>query len=379
MKSTPIIFFLFLIFLSCSNETVSNGDTPTIDGTSTEANAVTEQAFKPTKMLIGLDQLRLRSTPGEKGDEIAFLKKGTVIYDTGEVSNFTTRIKLRGIWFDEPWIKVKTEKGIEGWVYGGAVTFDLQNQTDLANKLLDLRLKSFFGKGINSELHSYRKAYHSASTSQDFSKVFRKGEQLRDTMVTLLEKKIDVVEMDYNQLPDLFWVEEGLPGYETALVAEGTLYYLFKNFKTFQKLAAKTSGKEDDDFVNLNLMVHAQDSIEYFFPSWFQQTWDYGGHSLLGQGTHLKILEQADKDLKKSDLFLNEVIKIKDEVVNDIVGKDITYWESSDKIQKELDDILASNLSILTSDDKVALETRRKMFANPKANGVEVNHRAGME
>ncbi|MFT5766000.1 MAG: hypothetical protein ACI8X3_003438, partial [Saprospiraceae bacterium] len=294
MKLIPLILFLFLVFLSCSNESTTDTEATAL-ATDIDINA-SGLSTKPTRLLVGIDHLRLRTTPGEKGEEIAYLDKDAVLYEAGEVSDFTTRVKLRGIWFDEPWIKVKTDKGVEGWVYGGAVTFDMKNPTALSNRLLDLRLNSFFGKGLSSELLSYRKAYHSASNSQDFSIVFSQGEQLRDTMVSILEQKINVLDMDYDQQPDLFWVEEALPGYETALVAEGTIYYLFQNFKDFQKLANKTKGKEDDDFVNLNLKVHAADSIEYFYPAWFLQTWDYGGHSLLGQGIHLDILRSADMD-----------------------------------------------------------------------------------
>lgn len=375
MKKYAFLFFSLLFFLSCGDD--QNNQNQSVDiTTDTTAQVVLQNV--PTRLIVGLDHLRLREKAGEAGKEIAMLKKGTILYETGEVSNFSSRIKLRGVWFEEPWVKVKTEDGIEGWVFTGAVTFDIQNPTAFSEKILDTRLKSFFGNTITDESHSYRKAYYSAKTSEDFSKVYKTGEQLRDKMVTILEKKIDVTQLDYEKLPDLFWVEESIPGYETALVAEGTIYYLLKNFKTFQKTANKTSGKEDDDFIELNIKVHESDSIEYFFPAWFLQTWDYGGHSLLGQGVHLSILTLADKNLKKSDMFLDETIKIKNEILDDIAGKEITYWEPAAKAKKELDDILKANLSILTSEDKILIETRKAMFDDPKANGIEVNHKAGM-
>ncbi len=377
MKLIPPILALLFMLSACGDESkVSDANSPETTSSIPTDQPVTKT--KQSKMTIGLDQLRLRSTPGEKGEEIGHLKKGTVVYETGEVSDFTSQIKLRGIWFDEPWIKIKTDEGLEGWVYGGAVIFDMDSPSAISNKLLDLRLRSFFGNQLTDQMHSYRKAYYSAKNSQDFSNVFKKGEQLRDTLVTILEDKIDVMSMDYEQLPDLFWVEEALPGYETALVAEGTIYYLLQDFKAFQKIANKTEGKEDDDFVNLNLKVHASDSVEYFFPAWVLQTWDYGGHSKLGQEIHLDILKEADKNLTKSDLFLAHIMKIKDQIVYDIVSEEVTYWEPIDNIKKELDDIIKSNLGILTSDDKIALETRRTMFDNFKANAIEVNHKSGI-
>lgn len=375
MKLVPLIFLCFLVLFGCKSESSTEQNSET---TNSNADANSDD-IKATKLHVGLDHLRLRASPGEDGEEIAFLEKETVLYETGEVSDFTSRIKLRGIWFDEPWIKVKTDKGVEGWVYGGAVNFEMQNPTKLANQLLEIRLNSFFGKAITNDLHSYRKAYYSANTSEDFSKLFKMGKQLRDTMVTILEQKIEVMNTAENQLPDLFWIEEAMPGYETALVAEGTVYYLFQNLKDFQKITNKTSGSEDDDFLNLLLKVHAADSIEYFYPAWFLQTWDYGGHSLLGQGIHLDILQTADITLKKSNMFIAEIIKIKEDIVNDIVGTDISYWEPAENIRKELDDILAADPAILVNTDKIAIATRRKMFDDPKENNIEVNKKSGME
>ncbi len=378
MKTHYLLPLFLLLLFACKTETPDSNNESDLENVSTEKIDKLNKQKKPTKMTVGLESLRLRASPGEDGKQVAYLDKGAILYETGEVSDFTTRIKLRGIWFDEPWIKVKTEDGTEGWVYGGAVVFDMENPTMLANKLLDLRLRSFFGNELSEQMHSYRKLYNSATTSKDFSKVFAMGQQLRDTLVTILEKKINVLELDYEQLPDLFWVEEGLPGYETALVAEGTIYYLLQNFKKFKKLAHNTSGKEDDEFVEINLKVHASDSVEYFFPSWFLQTWDYGGHSLLGQGTHLDILETCDQALKKSDLFLKDIVIIKDQIISDIVGKHITYWENQEKISSELDSILKADLDILTNDDLIAIKTRRNMFDNPKANKIEVDHKSGM-
>lgn len=374
MKITSLVLSFCLLLFACTDEIAT--DTPEASSSAEVIQEISKKT-EPTKLVVGLEHLRLRATPGSKGEELAHLDKGTVLLETGEVSDFTTRIKLRGIWFDEPWIKVRTPDGTEGWVYAGAVVFRMEQSTALSEKLLDIRLKSFFGDALTADIHAYRKSFHSTKTSQDFAMIYEQGKQLQERMVKVLEDKINVPELDYEQLPDLFWVEESLPGYETALVAEGTIYYLFRNFKTFRKIAAKTTGKEDDDFIELNLKVHATDSVEYFFPAWYLQTWDYGGHSLLGQGIHLDVLKEADQVLKKSDLFLDDVLEVKNRLLDDITGEQITYWESLDKIKKELDGIITAELSILTNEDKVALETRRAMFNDPKANKIEVNQRSG--
>ena len=38
-------------------------------------------------------------------------------------ATFTEKINLRGTTYDEPWLKVQTQEGQIGWVYGGGVKF----------------------------------------------------------------------------------------------------------------------------------------------------------------------------------------------------------------------------------------------------------------
>ncbi len=362
------VFLFSLIFLfSCGGEPIKvtdpEPDTP-------------KENTAPTKMIVNIDNLRLRSTAGEKGEEIGRLKEGTVLYDLGEVSDFTTRVQLRGIWFDEPWLKVKTEQDLEGWVYGGAVKFDVDNPTTLSKMMMDKRLQTFFGKGLTLQINRYKTNYDSLKTSNDFVGNYRTGIKLRDTLTAVLENRIDITD-SYDQLPDLFWIENAIPGYVTQLVAEGTIYFLFQDFKQLHQKALKTKGTEDDDFVALNFSIYAGDSIEFFYPSWFIQTWDYGGCSLLGKGEHRKILTEIDQVLMKSNLFQRELKMIKNSLVDDVTNKDREYWESKDKILSELDAIIAGNFNILSNEDLIALKTRRKQFEYPAENNIKVNVRSG--
>jgi hypothetical protein len=367
ITKTVCCFFLFFI-ISCNNDPA-----PIVE---TEIENLEEVSAKPAKMVVNIDHLRLRDAPGEKGQEIGRLKKGTILYDLGEVSDFTTRVQLRGIWFDEPWLKVKTEQNLEGWVYGGAVNFDIDNPTALSKMILEKRLQTFFGKGLTLRLNRYKSDFDSLKTSNDFVGNLREGLKLRDTLTTILENRITITD-NYNQIPDLFWIENAIPGYVTQLVAEGTIYYIFQDFRQLQRKALVTKGEEDDDFVALNLMVYAADSVEYFFPSWFIQTWDYGGCSLLGKDIHLKILKNIDQILNKSDLFAPEIKRIKDQLIDDITNKNVEYWENVDEIRSELDAIIAANFKVLTNEDMIALKVRRQQFEYPTENGIKLNFRSG--
>ncbi len=368
-----ILFFSFSCNAPAEQEVYEKEETkeqnPVLEKTETPAISTA-----PTKLIINLDNLRLRATAGEKGKEISRLAKGSIVTEAGEVSDFTTAIRLRGIQFDEPWVKVKTEQGVEGWVYGGGVSFSMDNPTELANKLMERRLQTLF-KGLAPAILQYQREYSQVKDSKKFAAVYRKGVKLRDTLVTILEQKIPVG--DYKQLPDLFWLKEAIPGYIPQLAAEGTLYYLFQDYNKMDLQAKKTNGLDDDNYLDLCLMVHAYDSVEHFFPAWFLQTWDYGGNSLLGQGIHLRILKKMESLVNAGNAFEPEILDLKNNLLNDITWQENAYWEPLDNIKKELKDILAADLSILSKEDIIALETRQKMFDDIKGNKIAVNQKNG--
>lgn len=338
-----------------------------------------EQKQRPTesvtRLTTNVEGTRLRETPGENGKVIRDLPEGTVLQDIGEVSDFTTRINLRGIWFEEPWLKVRTEDGTEGWVYGGALSFNLNDDSKISKLLMDKRLQTSFGKELSDSIRMYRAQYQNIGSAEDFAATFRKGSSLREVMTRLMQDRILIQNPD--ELPDLFWLRESMPGMVPQLVAEGTAYYLFWDFADLNQQAQATPEQADDDFVALNLMLFPEDSIEYFFPAWFMQTWDYGGSSLLGRGIHYQTLEKIDKLLKKSDLFTPELTRLKTSLLNDMTQPDVTYWEKKENIISELDSIIQADFTILTDADKIALQTRKQQFEAPQEFGIQLNMQSG--
>ena len=76
-----------------------------------------------TPLYSTIDGLNVREGPGinyglvgrlELFEEVAFLN---------EVTDSTEQINLGSITPDEPWVKIRTRKGREGWVYGAGVDF----------------------------------------------------------------------------------------------------------------------------------------------------------------------------------------------------------------------------------------------------------------
>jgi len=376
MKNLFLLIFscLLLTLLACQSEAPGTEAQESKEAPQTTLPEKTEQ--EPVVLKVIIDQLRMRAEAGEKGEEVLRLPQGSLLTELGEVSDFTTRIKLRGVPYDEPWLKVKTAEGEEGWVYGGGIGVASGTQQAYSQRLLQGRLKSFFGASIADQIEDYSEQYRKMTTSKDFAETYRLGITLRDTIARLMEAKIYAI--DPGNAPDLEWLEQAMPGFNSQLVAEGTQAYLFANFPKWNAKAKQTQGDEDDHFVQISFQIHGVDSIEYFFPAWFMQTWDYGGHSLLGQEIHIKILDAMEAELKNSRLFEPEYQQTKAEILDDITLEHVTYWESQNKILEELNAILAKEYTLLSKEDKVELSNRKKMFENAKANKIELNQRSGM-
>ncbi|MEM9916651.1 MAG: SH3 domain-containing protein [Bacteroidota bacterium] len=70
-----------------------------------------------------VEKLRLRAEPDTRGDILAELKEGEQLTYLNEKTPATEKVSLRGQIYDEPWLKVRNQSGITGWVYGGGVKF----------------------------------------------------------------------------------------------------------------------------------------------------------------------------------------------------------------------------------------------------------------
>lgn len=366
---------LLFLFASCSSKSSSETSSDAGSSPQIESAPARVEGDKRARLLVDASEVRLRSEPGENGAVITTLSRGAVLYDMKEVSNFSTRIELRGQHFNEPWFKVEANDGTQGWVYACPLFFKMEKPHLLSSFLMDKKLEMLVGKHNAERLHVYAKSYENVNTVAGFASVYKASRSLRDTIVAMLETKVKPAPEE--GMPDLFWLSQIFPGYLPQLVAEGTAYYLFADYREFLQLANRTPGTEDNEFLEVCLTAFPTDSVEYFYPSWKIQTWDYGGHSLLGRGNHFEVLEKLDKLLKKSDLFAEEVEAMKADLLNDITGSYVTYWEEREKIIAEIDTIIKADYDLFSAEDIIALETRKEQFEQPEEFEIEVNHRSG--
>lgn len=365
------LFYLFLALslLACGSDR-SSETTPTTGTTS-------RQPSGPVVLIANIDHLRLRDVPGPDGNLVASLAEGDTLYDLGEVSAFTTEVTLRGIRFDEPWLKVRTRDSLVGWVYAGGVHFDLDDRSELTNRLMKIRLQTFFGENLAQRVLNYRQSFVKARSSAELAEVHRTASHLRDTLTLIFDKRITLIQAP-NQAPNLSWMEEALPGLVAQRVAEGTRLYLFFDYNQWLEKSRQTTGAEDNQFVDVCLTAYGLDSIEYLLPDWNIAVSDEQVFSDLGKGLHRSMLQKMNRALADSRLFESEFMDFKNQLLDDIMGVQLSYWNGQEAILQELDGILADDLGILTSIEKEKLKKRRDQFSDPEKNGIQLNYRSGL-
>ena len=369
-----LFVLLFSVFLFACNNEKENNSTDQKNSDVKPAKSIPVEPVKEIDLEVYIDNFRIRTGPGVDEKEIARLPKNTIVIYNGEKSMHSTAINLRGIKLNAPWLKIKTKEGLEGWIYAAGVK-SASPQKVAATKVIDeIHMNSFFDKKIVDQIKNYQNQLDNSKTSKAFAETYLLGESTQNNINEILGDKVEID--DPSNILDMSWLERSLVGYQNSMVAEATTFNIFKDFKKMYSIVKETEGNEDDDFIKLQFKVNELDSVEYFYKSWFMQTWDYGGHSLLGQGKHFNILKEVDHLLAKSNLFEKPLLDIKQEILNDISAEYITYWESKDKILEEMKNIVETNFAFLTKEDKILIKTRYDQFKNPIANKIEVNKRS---
>lgn len=116
-----LIGLTFFIFSTCGVDTES-------------ANTMHQALLKEAKtkdavlrcereIFVTTSELRLRIAPNLQAETLERLKKGEALIYLNLKSTDTEVVNMGGYTAEEPWVKVVTELGVEGWVYGEGVRF----------------------------------------------------------------------------------------------------------------------------------------------------------------------------------------------------------------------------------------------------------------
>ena len=380
MKNFKYQFVFLLILLGLSACFSDNGGhavpEPPIDSVTIAPKPLEILQIKgqPISLVVITEQAIIRAEPSLEAAEIGRRVKGDSILFTNKISGFNTAIKLEGVPFNEPWLRVILEGNQMGWVYGACINFKASEHPALKKKVLDQRAVALFGRSLARQIALYQKETQSAATLPAFRTLYTRAQTLKDS----LEERMNILlrMSDGAELLDFFWLNELMSGLLVHYIPEHKKYYLFKDFKYWQSISLKTEAAEDDAFVELLLTAYASDSIEYYFYDWQLLVDSQTTCSLLGANIHSKVLDQIGETLDSNGYFKNEILELKQAIVDDISISD-HYWLPLESIQSELAAIIKRNYKFLASNDWVEIKTRRQMLDNYQKNNIKIDLFAG--
>lgn len=98
-------------------------ETPTTETPTKPKTPVKAPPEKVTILYVVLDGLKLRKGPHLDSTIVRTLKLDNEVYFLNEVTDFKQEINLGDRVAIEPWVKVRTYTGHEGWVYGAGINY----------------------------------------------------------------------------------------------------------------------------------------------------------------------------------------------------------------------------------------------------------------
>jgi hypothetical protein len=86
-------------------------------------DTVVRTEYRPAPLFVWTSGLKLRIEPTLNSPIVAELPINSQVTYLDQSTNFKQKVTLDGVEYNEPWIKVRSTDGKEGWVYGGGVRF----------------------------------------------------------------------------------------------------------------------------------------------------------------------------------------------------------------------------------------------------------------
>lgn len=360
---------LLLTITSCTEPTVTDPPPPPQDSIAIKTPVILKTTGQPISLVVATQQAIIRAEPKLTAQEVKRATKGDSLLYMNEATDATTKIKLEGIEYDEPWLKVIWATDQMGWIYGGSIRFEGLSHQQLNQLVLQRRIRKFFGGNLFKKLEIYQKEIEDLQTLPAFKMMGDRAVELKDSLSNRMNFLLTASDSD--TIPDFFWLNDAFPGFLVHYI-DGEGYQLYKNYKQWLLFAQKTPATADDALVDVYFSVYNTDSIEYAVQDWQWATPEGDLCSVIGKGVHLKILEKINIVLEQSPYFEEELMGIKQQLIND-VAESTCYWASLKEIGKEIDAILAKNYGFISSSNLIALKTRKKLLQEHKEKNIRLN------
>lgn len=260
----------------------------------------------------------------------------------------------------------ETSGEIKEFITDAPPTEDSLSESGITQGLKD-SLANYFTQVLVDRIDKYISAYNTLSTTEEFEKNYHEGMAIFLEMeIQLNDPKTEYMiakskeEEDWYPVDILSEIEDfngRLGPIEFSCAAECTALDFLFDLTVLREKAKGTEGDGDDHFMNLVISMEGDYGYAAYpgFKSWFNQTWDLGGSSDIGNETLLGCIQSCQKFEKNyPDLFKNEIAEIHINFVDALVYGYI-YSYDQETILGEYDKIL--KLNFFTSNEKKQIKT----------------------
>jgi hypothetical protein len=280
---------------------------------------------------------------------------------TGRVGDRLFRLYTPRDTFFEPYLEVLLPDGRAAWIYARP---DIWAPVLAVNPLrwqAENRIQALLGSDQLKNYRSYREVWAQAQAGKPaplLVQAFRTARSLRHDLEQALAAVSD------QPLSSQDW-ETLLPGFLCQL-DDGNRPRWWVNYRQWLALARQLEDTEATALFSIYCQVYPQDSIEYFYPAWRIAESRQLQHSLLGRGIHTRLLRELAPMQAFRTVAGIEASELYEQVLEDILLTEQTYWEAPERIVAELDSLLLLDDLPLSTSLRNRLEDHRRSFAAGK-------------
>ncbi len=343
---------LFWSFCACREKTPHHTTPPETSGTQTGTATPSESSLLTTRALVTIDYLRVRRQPDLNAAEIGHLRLGETVPLTGEITQFTSPIRLRGLAYQDPWVGVSLPDGKRGWAYGGGLGFRGMEQSVLAETLNSKRLEHFLGAPLADELSSYAQRFNEVRCdSTAFAERQKKALVLQKQIEKALNRHFSAGASA--NLPDFYWLESNFPAFFVQYDRQNRRLRIFQDYKALAREAKRCPGTTDDALAEWYFSLYPADSLEADFPVYVLDDREQNKHyNTLGDGNTLSVFRKMDILYTTSDLYDELLLQWKARWLKDLKNPDLPFWHAPEDVHSEINAILGLNSPLFTEEER---------------------------
>ena len=330
------------------------------------------------QLVVTTQKAVLRAEPNLNSPVISIAAQKDTFYFANRISEHTLKMRLEGIDYEEPWVKIyltqdSTETEKTAWVYGGNISFINLHNAQLQELILSRRIRSVFGEDYVRQYHMFRARCAHISTDIAFELAWRTSEEFIENLSLRLADIVQQQQQITDTIANFYWLNELFEG--SAYLhwyAPHNKYYIWKDLRFWQAKSLLTAEETDDAFIQTQFKLYSPDSITFYQPQTSLYV-DGKNFCTLGNGVYEEILMYIGAQLQNDTLFKPYYRPIVQTLLSEMVHNNY-YWRPIQEIIQELKNIINyAPVELFTPAELLILDNRLRELESPENHAIFTN------